>query len=257
MKKIPVLIITAVTIFGLLSFGAASSVAAAAGTESFDSKVTSEEQALLEAEKLIYVKADYESAFTILQNWLDTDYAPLQALIGECYWYGYGTEVDDALAYDYFSRAAEQGNLIGKYGVAACLHDGLGVTQDRQKGEELFFDVCSLSLKAAEETENPVEKGILYFQASYPTLFINLPGTYTKEAHKEAFEAMEKSANCGYLYAELWAGLMYKNIPLNNLTGQRVLYLPERDDAKGEAYLISANKHGNTTAKDFINVFMP
>ncbi|KAJ3281698.1 hypothetical protein HK104_011318, partial [Borealophlyctis nickersoniae] len=42
-------------------------------------------------------------------------------------------------AFNFFSKAAEKGNLEGMYMLAACYYDGYGVQQDRQKGKQLFI----------------------------------------------------------------------------------------------------------------------
>ena len=167
MKKILCLLLACVLLAGLCACGASPAPAAQPAAET----PAPEELAYQEAEKLLFVEPDHDLAFSRLTEWSDTEYAPLQALIGECYWQGYGTEVDYEKAFDYFSRAAEQGNLPGLYGVAMSTFFGSGVPADKIRGTDLLLEVMELSLAAAEETEDPLEKGRLYYQYAYPKLF--------------------------------------------------------------------------------------
>ena len=247
MKKILCLLLACVLLAGLCACGASPAPAAQPAAETS----SPEELAYQEVMDLLFVNPDHDLAFSRLTEWSDTEYAPLQALIGECYWQGFGTEVDYEKAFDYFSRAAEQGNLPGMYGVAMSTFFGSGIPADKIKGTDLLLEVMELSLAAAEETEDPVEKGRLYYQYAFPKMFVI---AYTAAEHQDGFEVLEKSADCGYPDAEFWAGLLYKGFRIETMSGQPLLYMPEKDYDRGEAYLVSADEHGNKNAARAIGV---
>ena len=207
-----------------------------------------EEQAYRDAEKLIYVDADFEGAFSLLQDWTETDDARLLALIAECYRHGWGTEVDDELAYAYYRRAADLGDPVGLYGVATSIRSGYGVPRNQGTGSVLLKDAMAASLSAAEEeTEDSLRRGQLYFQYAYPKMFYM---NYTRTDHQAAFELLQKSADCGYPLAEYHVGRMLKGEEAHNWFWQPLLYLPEKDGALGDSYLEQAQLHGiDTTAK--------
>ena len=207
-----------------------------------------EEQAYRDAEKLIYVDADFEGAFSLLQDWTETDDARLLALIAECYRHGWGTEVDDELAYAYYRRAADLGDPVGLYGVATSIRSGYGVPRNQGTGSVLLKDAMAASLSAAEEeTEDSLRRGQLYFQYAYPKMFYM---NYTRTDHQAAFELLQKSADCGYPLAEYHVGRMLKGEEAHNWFWQPLLYLPEKDGALGDSYLEQAQLHGiDTTAR--------
>ena len=197
-----------------------------------------EEQAYRDAEKLIYVDADLT----------ETDDARLLALIAECYRHGWGTAVDDELAYAYYRRAADLGDPVGLYGVATSIRSGYGVPRNQGTGSVLLKDAMAASLSAAEEeTEDSLRRGQLYFQYAYPKMFYM---NYTRTDHQAAFELLQKSADCGYPLAEYHVGRMLKGEEAHNWFWQPLLYLPEKDGALGDSYLEQAQVHGiDTTAR--------
>ena len=192
--------------------------------------------------------ADFEGAFSLLQDWTETDDARLLALIAECYRHGWGTEVDDELAYAYYQRAADLGDPVGLYGVATSIRSGYGVPRNQGTGSVLLKDAMAASLSAAEEeTEDSLRRGQLYFQYAYPKMFYM---NYTRTDHQAAFELLQKSADCGYPLAEYHVGRMLKGEEAHNWFWQPLLYLPEKDGALGDSYLEQAQVHGiDTTAK--------
>ena len=211
------------------------------------SALSPEEQAYQKAERLLYVDGDYDAAFQLLQDWTDTEDASLQALIAECYRHGYGTEVNDRLAYDYYMRAAKQNDAIGLYGVATSIRSGYGVPRNQEYGTALLWKAMDASLEAAEESEDPIEQGRLYYQVGYPKMFYM---NYSKADHQEAFAFLEKSAECGYPPAEYHVGRLYKGTETYTWYGLPILYLPEKDEALGDRYLELAQQHGlDITAK--------
>jgi TPR repeat protein len=104
------------------------------------------------------------------------------------------------------------------------------------------------SLAAAEEeTEDSFRQGQLYFQYAYPKMFYM---NYYRLDHQEAYELLQKSADCGYPLAEYHVGRMLKGEEKYNWFWEPLLYLPEKDEAQGESYLEQAALHGiDITAK--------
>jgi TPR repeat protein len=112
----------------------------------------------------------------------------------------------------------------------------------------LLQDAMAASLAAAEEeTEDSFRQGQLYFQYAYPKMFYMY---YYRLDHQEAYELLQKSADCGYPLAEYHVGRMLKGEEKYNWFWEPLLYLPEKDEAQGESYLEQAALHGiDITAK--------
>ena len=139
-------------------------------------------------------------------------------------------------------RAAAQGDPVGLYGVATAIRSGYGVPRNQGWGTVLLKDAMAASLAAAEEeTEDSLRQGQLYFQYAYPKMFYL---KYSQAHHQEAYEVLQKSADCGYPLAEYHVGRMLKGEETYNWFWEPLLYLPEKDEALGDSYLTQAQQHG-------------
>ena len=57
-----------------------------------------------------FAQNDYHKAFAILLPLAEQGIAEAQLVIGNTYWFGLGTQQDDQLAFEWISKAAEQGH---------------------------------------------------------------------------------------------------------------------------------------------------
>ncbi len=89
-------------------------------------------------------------AFPILLKYKDSDDADALAYLGRSYMNGKGVEEDPALAFEYFSKAAERGQPYGLNGVGVCYRFGDGVKQDLQKAEHYFQQAAQAKCPLAE-----------------------------------------------------------------------------------------------------------
>ena len=71
--------------------------------------------AYAEAEASYYLDEDYEKAYSILKDYSESGYAPVQELLGTLLYNGYGTERDFEKAAALLEKAAAQSNPIACY----------------------------------------------------------------------------------------------------------------------------------------------
>ena len=61
-----------------------------------------------------------------------------QFLLGYCYYWGFGVDIDWKRAAELSTLSAEQGNAWGQYRLGECYYGGWGVSQDYKRAVELF-----------------------------------------------------------------------------------------------------------------------
>ena len=65
-----------------------------------------------------------------------------QFLLGRAYVNGEGAPKNPAKGFDWFAKAAEQGHLGAKAAVGYCYFTGIGVRQDKERGEQIMREVA-------------------------------------------------------------------------------------------------------------------
>ena len=85
----------------------------------------------------MYDAGDYAGAFAILDENRDSGNADIQTLLGDCYYFGRGTEQDYTKAAEMYAAAAEQGSAGAQYALGSMYLDGSGVKQDYSKAVDL------------------------------------------------------------------------------------------------------------------------
>lgn len=73
-------------------------------------------------------------AFRWFSRAAEQGHARAAADLGDCYWFGRGTEKDQKLAAEWFKKSAEDGNEYGQYNYGFCLYNGEGVEKNREEG---------------------------------------------------------------------------------------------------------------------------
>ena len=59
--------------------------------------------------------------------------------MGRCYKKGKGVDKDKVKAFQYFSKAAKQGNAKAQFALGECYFEGKGVAQDKAKAKACFL----------------------------------------------------------------------------------------------------------------------
>ena len=109
-------------------------------------------------------------AFPILLKYKDTNDADTLAYLGRSYMNGKGVEKDTSLAFEYFSKAAEQGQPYGLNGVGVCYRNGYGVKQDLQKAEKYFLQSAQANCPLAEFNLGILYQGVVKVSEGTPTI---------------------------------------------------------------------------------------
>ena len=62
-----------------------------------------------------------------------------QALLGDCYFYGYGVAKDVKRMVELCTLSAEQGNAWGQHNLGVCFDRGRGVAVDKERAVDLYI----------------------------------------------------------------------------------------------------------------------
>ncbi len=109
-------------------------------------------------------------AFQILLKYKDGNDADAFAYLGRSYMNGKGVEKDTSLAFEYFNKAAAQGQPYGLNGVGVCYRNGYGVKQDLQKAENFFLQAAQVNCPLAEFNLGILYQGVVKAEEGTPTI---------------------------------------------------------------------------------------
>ncbi len=99
----------------------------------------------------LFDKQKYETALPFLMEAAERNYAPAQYLLGECYRVGYGVNVDEEAAFQWYKLAADQYYANGLIWVGYCYHHGIGVAQDYTLAGEYYVAAKNAGHKNADD----------------------------------------------------------------------------------------------------------
>jgi TPR repeat protein len=136
-----------------------------------------------------------DKVFVLAENLAKKEYASGINILGHCYSWGIGTDMDLKKAFELFQKAANLGNANGMCNLGLYYRDGIGTDKNGQKA----FEICQ---KAAELGSS---RGIIYLASFYKD------GIGTNVDNQKAFELYQKAANLGNCFAQYELGLMYEN----------------------------------------------
>ncbi len=88
--------------------------------------------------KALYDAKDYAAALPKLKAAAEKGHRKAQYRLGRCYDKGNGTEENDKLAFEWYSKSAAQDYAKAQYQVGKCYKNGEGVDKDRKKAVEWF-----------------------------------------------------------------------------------------------------------------------
>lgn len=138
----------------------------------FKGIVNLDHQFLYENGQWVYNNGNYEVAFRFLSPLAEEGYADAQVYLGQMYQYGKGVSKDEALAEEWYQRAAEQGNASG-HGNLCWLY----ITQHKlekanitcQRGYELFPNDSKIlvNLGHIQFLEENYQQAMAYYEKSF------------------------------------------------------------------------------------------
>ncbi len=76
-------------------------------------------------------QSDPEAGFWLLLTYAYRGYAPAENEVGDCYYYGWGVELDYERAVIWFRRAAGHGLCRAQYNLGFCYATGRGTARDK------------------------------------------------------------------------------------------------------------------------------
>jgi TPR repeat protein len=111
----------------------------------------------------LHVQENAEEAFPMALQAANLDFAPAQTLVGAMYYEGVGAKLDWAKAYEFYRKAADQGDSLAQTNVASQLLSGRGCKRHKEEAIRL--------LRIAAEQNNAVANHRLGYFYDY-----GLPG---------------------------------------------------------------------------------
>lgn len=156
------------------------------------------------------VEQDFKTAIAWLEK-ANTSYATY--VLGECYYYGCGVEMNYEVAFKHYNEARERGSPFGECKLGVCYLLGRGCQQDSIFGFELIASAYHYSVDEASYwlgwcylygygTEISYKKAIKHFteaedtndMSNYYLGYIHRHGYGCKRDHAKAFEYFMKAA---------------------------------------------------------------
>jgi len=72
------------------------------------------------------IEINYLKAFELIQKAANQNYPSAQSVLGQCYYFGEGTEKNDLEAFRWYKKAAENGSIEGQLNLGSCYNTGIG-----------------------------------------------------------------------------------------------------------------------------------
>lgn len=91
----------------------------------------------------------YARCFQAFKHAADEGDIKSYAYLGFCYMKGYCGFVSEEAAIEWYNKASDLGDSLGKYFLALCYFDGKLVKRDNKKGKELMLESAKLGNKKA------------------------------------------------------------------------------------------------------------
>jgi TPR repeat protein len=135
-----------------------------------------------------------DEIFELAKKFEEKEYASGINILGHCYSWGIGTNMDLKKAFELFQKAANLGNLIGMCNLGLCYKEGLGTDKNGQKAFEIYQKAAELGNSRA------INSLADYYQN----------GIHTDINKQKAFELYQKAANLGNYFAQYELALMYE-----------------------------------------------
>ncbi|KAF9904917.1 hypothetical protein EC991_002217 [Linnemannia zychae] len=121
-----------------------------------------------------------------------------QYTLGEMYECGQGTVQSDSQAFEWYSKAAEQGHMVAQYALGKCYQNGEGVSKDLLSAARCFKRAADQGYVSAQ-----YEMGFLYSHSSLYRSSFYCPN------YKTAVEWYEKAGAQGHIEAQYCLGTIH------------------------------------------------
>lgn len=161
---------------------------------------------------------EYEKALPLLIQGSEAGFIPVNVMIGDCYWNGYGVTVDTTTAIQYYLLAAELGDAGG------LMRMGHVYLQ------------CNEPEKAVECYTKAYDKGI-------DDALFNLAVIYYT-----GYEAIERNYKEAACLLEKYIEIEPNSADALHLLGRCYLFMENRDLSKAESLFVKAAALGNQNA---------
>ena len=175
----------------------------------------------LERGRRAYMAGDFVTARKLWLPLAEGGDADAQAWIGSLYANGDGVEIDDRMAFHWYSKAAEQGNRLAQNNIGAMYAMGKGVEVSLELATDWFT-------RAAENGDPNSQFNLAMFLTDGRGVTRNL---------EQAAKWYRKAAEKGHFQSQSRLGHMYA-------TGQGV----QKDRVQAFVWLSLASQHGVGTA---------
>jgi len=156
----------------------------------------------------IGTEKNYEKAYQLL---LKSDSCYAQYLLGVMYQRGLEVECNGSIAFDYFNKSADGGNIYGIYEVARHYDYGIGCRKDSEKADDYYRKAYTHFVRMIKESE---DDNILYRLG-----MMTYTGKGCEKNIKQSIAYLEKSAALDNLNAKMLLARIYldendyENIP--------------------------------------------
>ncbi|MDE7101050.1 MAG: sel1 repeat family protein, partial [Anaeroplasmataceae bacterium] len=158
--------------------------------------------------KELYDKGEYQEAFIKLFSVVENDKNNIKAhyYIGQCYFNGYGTEVNYQKAFQNYSLAAIQNFEDAAYKIGYCYEMGLGVEKEETQAVSWYMEAMKKDIEEAEYRLGLCYKNGIGIEKSYPhaaTCFLKAAQKGNVDAQREAgicYEELNQPVACATLY---------------------------------------------------------
>lgn len=97
-----------------------------------------------------YMRDDYRTAIRFAQLASDLGNGAAQNILGECYYWGHGVNVDEYKAVEWYMKAGSNGDANALCSLGDCYASGVGVVQDLTKAKQFYSRSAMLGNKRAE-----------------------------------------------------------------------------------------------------------
>lgn len=96
-----------------------------------------------------YGSGDYKTAVKFAKLSANYENAAAQNLLGDCYYWGHGVDVNEFKAAEYYKRAADNGDSNAMCSLADCYASGVGVPQSMEKARKYYRKSADMGNKRA------------------------------------------------------------------------------------------------------------
>ncbi len=155
-----------------------------------------------------YYSGDFAGAVRLMRENLDLNYAPMQELLGLCYYLGYGTRTDDNEAYRLFCLAADQGWAGALYCKARSTELGYGTAANHDAARRMYEQAASAMETQAQSEKDLHTRGRLYYFLGCAYVY---GGQGVKQNVEKGLDYLNQALSMGDSSAAYSLGYFYRN----------------------------------------------